>query len=219
MDNLTARKYFFEKKILRILRYISYLFLGFGLFSCIFLWQGVEIGTPFLIAGGIIYYIVSAKTVSGKHFIHYAESILSEELEKLEALISSKEKAGGAVITSKQFLFDSDASVKKAAKNKLVSSLAQAAVVYCNEKTNRIRVLVTRIDFSAGSTNTIDVSGELTASSLTKSERSFVKLGCSVKQLGAEILLSDKSLGLILNDDYTTHKFIDDLFVNRRIRP
>ncbi len=217
MDNKTARNYFLENKAYKVLRYISCSFLLFGIFSCIFLWSGVEIGTPFLVVGGVLYWFVSSKTVNGKNYLHQAEEVLSEELSRLEELMSSKERISGSVATSKQFVFGSSSYVKKAAKDRLVSSCAQVTVIYCNEKANRIHVAVTDIDFLEGRKNTAEAVGNLSDSHLTKDDYSYTKLGCSKKQVKASLTLLDKTYELVLNDDYTTHKFIDDYFINRRV--
>lgn len=54
MDTKTANQFFFEKKAFKVLRYVSFAMVGFGIFSCIFLWSGFEIGMPFLVVGLIL---------------------------------------------------------------------------------------------------------------------------------------------------------------------
>jgi len=214
MDKKFARKYFYEKRMYKILRYVSYALLGVGVFSFIFLWSGVEIGTPFLIVGVIILWFVSSMTVSGKDFLLQAESILNNEIINLQNELSSKEGSNGSIILSKQFIFDSSSNVKKATKNELVSPSAQVVAMYCNDKANRFHVLATTIDFVGGSKEEIDIDGCLSNIQFTKHEVNFTKFGCMKKQLKTSLILPNKTFEFFLDDDYITHKFVDDYFVN-----
>jgi len=216
MDKRIAEKFFYEKRVYKILRYIAYVFMSFGGFSYIFLWSGVEIGTPFLVAGIIIFWVVRSKTVNGKDYLLQAESVIDEEIINLQNKLSIKEKQNGSVITSKQYVISPDFCVKKAAKNKLVSNYAQAVVIYCNDKVNRFHVLATIFDFVGGTKEDIYFSGCLSDLQLTRKEITCIHFGCTQKQLSINMIFEDKKLELILNDDYPTNKFIDDYFVNRR---
>ena len=79
MDKSLAKKYFYEKKLFKILRLIVRASIGFGFFSYIVLWSGVEIGTPFLVMGALMLWLVSYKTVRGKDYLQYSETVLNDD--------------------------------------------------------------------------------------------------------------------------------------------
>ena len=217
MDKRIAEKFFYEKRVYKILRYIAYGFISFGIFSYIFLWSGVEIGTPFLVVGIVIFWLVRSKTVSGKDYLFQAESVINEEIINLQNELSIKEKQNGSVITSKQFVVSPDFCVKKAAKNTLVSNCAQTVVMYCNDKINRFHILATTFDFVGGTKEETDISGSLSKLQLIRKEIKHTQFGFTQKQLSINLVHEDKQFVFVFTDDYPTNKFIDDYFTNRRL--
>ena len=217
MNKKFAENFFYEKNLYKVLKYVAYAFLGFGIFSYIVIWSGVEIGTPFLVVGIVLIWFVHTKTVSGKDYLLHAELIVDEEIDVLQKQLSDKEKTNGSVITSKQFLFSPDFSVKKAGKNTLVSNCAQIVAMYCNDKVNRFHVFITTFDFLNGTKEELDLSGYLSDLSLSKEEMRYTQFGCDQKQLKISAKYKDQEIIFALNDDYPTNKLIDDYFVNRRL--
>lgn len=157
MDTKTANQFFFEKKAFKVLRYLSFAMVGFGIFSCIFLWSGFEIGMPFLVVGLILLGVLSVKTVKGRDFEEWVNKLLSAEAEALEERMASEEDRNGTTVTSCRFVTDDSLPVKKAGST-VVSPRAVITVLYCSRKTNRLSVLISENDLLTGEKKSADIS-------------------------------------------------------------
>ena len=214
MDTKTANQFFFEKKAFKVLRYVSFAMVGFGIFSCIFLWSGFEIGMPFLVVGLILLGVLSVKTVKGRDFEEWVNKLLSAEAEALEERMASEEDRNGTTVTSCRFVTDDSLPVKKAGST-VVSPRAVITVLYCSRKTNRLRVLISENDLLTGEKKSADISGALSDFSVRTEEQSYYKGGLSVKQLKCTLTAPDGTFELLLNNDFTTQKLFDECFTGK----